>query len=972
MPQSIVGFTTSSGRQGRPEERHPSQHGPLGVAEIDEHWERSPLISSPHEPHRFPKELTDGKTYHTTPYHATDLNEVLTTFQSSAEVGLSKEEAEGRLRRDGPNRLTARRGTPVWLKFVEQFVQPLVIVLIAAAAVSAMLGHTTDALVILAVVLVNSTIGFLQEYRAEQAIAALDALVLTEATVLREGEQHRVPSDQLVVGDVVSVASGDSVPADLRLIAARDLQVEEAALTGESLPVSKKSESLPADVQLGDRVNMAFMGTAVTYGRGRGVVVATGDDTETGRIAGLIGQTQEIATPLTRKIASLSKWLVWIILALAAGLFFIETLRGADLTVTFNAAVALAVGAIPEGLPAAVTVLLAVGVQSLARRRALVRKLPAVETLGSTTIICSDKTGTLTENAMTATRFWAAGTEYTVTGAGYQPEGEFQQSGERLDPSEQPALLACLRVGALCNDSHVVRSGDGTKVEGDPTEAALIVAAEKSPLLPTLSSWHRISEIPFESQNMYMATLHGSSIEQRLLVKGSSDVLIERCINQLNAAGELSRFDPQEAHRKVDELVAQGLRVLCLAERAMPTTALIETADVQQLTFVGLVGMIDPPREAARRSIAQCHCAGIGVKMITGDHAVTASAIAEQLGLQGERNAAGRLRALTGRQLEQLAPEQFAKVAEEVAVFARVAPEQKLLLVDALQRRGHVVAMTGDGVNDAPALKKADLGIAMGKGGTDVARGASAMILTDDNFETIAAAVEEGRGIYDNLVKFIAWTLPTNGGEALVLLAAVIVGTALPVLPVQILWVNMATALLLGVALVFEPKEPGLMERPPRPVDATILDWSLGLRTIVVSSLVAVAAFGLFELSLAQGGSLEQSQTIAVNAIVVVEAGYLFACRSLRLPLWRIGVFSNLWVWLGAGLMLLAQLLFTYTPTMNMLFHTRPITWTWWLYFTIAGTLVCSSLEVYKFLALQCSTPTRHASEKKNTIRGGQ
>src|SRR6056297_1985677 len=616
MPQSIVGFTTSSGRQGRPEERHPSQHGPLGVAEIDEHWERSPLISSPHEPHRFPKELTDGKTYPTTPYHATDLNEVLTTFQSSAEVGLSKEEAEGRLRRDGPNRLTARRGTPAWLKFVEQFVQPLVIVLIAAAVASALLGHPTDALVILAVVLVNSVIGFLQEYRAEQAIAALDALVVTEATVLRESQQYRIPSDQLVVGDVVMVSSGDSVPADLRLFAARDLQVEEAALTGESLPVSKKIALLPADVQLGDRVNMAFAGTAVTYGRGRGIVVATGDNTETGRIAGLIGQTPEIATPLTRKIASLSKLLVWIILGLAAILFLIESLRGADLTKTFNAAVALAVGAIPEGLPAAVTVLLAVGVQSLARRRALVRKLPAVETLGSTTIICSDKTGTLTENAMTATRFWTATTEYSVTGVGYQPEGEFQRSGETLDPKEQPALMACLRVGGLCNDSHLVRSDDDVKVEGDPTEAALTVAAEKASVLSTLSDWRRISEIPFESQNMYMATLHESPTERLLLVKGSSDVLVERCVDQLDAAGELTQLDWQQVHGKVDELAAQGLRVLCLAQRRLPDIDSIGTADVRELTFVGLVGMIDPPREAARLAIAQCHGAGIAVKMI--------------------------------------------------------------------------------------------------------------------------------------------------------------------------------------------------------------------------------------------------------------------------------------------------------------------------------------------------------------------
>lgn len=893
-------------------------------------------------------------------WHALEVGEI-SELLSVSEAGLTETEARRRLEQSGPNRLTPRRGTPAWLKFLEQFMQPLVIVLIGAAVVSALLGHVTDALVIVGVVLVNAIIGFFQEYRAEQAIAALDALVVTEATVIREGKQHRVPSEQLVVGDVVLLSSGDSVPADLRLVRALDLQVEEAALTGESVPVSKSTETLPADINLGDRANMAFAGTAVTYGRGRGIVVATGDDTEAGRIAGLIGRTQEMATPLTRKIASLSKFLVWIILALASALFLIGALRGADLVTTFNAAVALAVGAIPEGLPAAVTVLLAVGVQSLARRRALVRKLPAVETLGSTTVICSDKTGTLTENEMTVTRYWTSGVDYSVTGVGYQPEGEFEQSGEKLDPSQRSALLACLRLGALCNDSHVVRSDEGTKVEGDPTEAALTVAAEKARLLPELSDWKRLAEIPFESQNMYMATLHESSTERLLLVKGSSDVLIDRCTSQLDAVGELTQFDPKSVHQKVDELAAQGLRVLCLAQRALATNDSIGTEDVRELTFVGLVGMIDPPREAARRAIEECHRAGIRVKMITGDHAVTASAIAEELGLRGERTAAGQLRAITGRELEQVAAEELPRVAEDVSVFARVAPEQKLLLVDALQSRGHVVAMTGDGVNDAPALKKADLGIAMGKGGTDVARGASAMILTDDNFETIAAAVEEGRGVYDNLVKFIAWTLPTNGGEALVLLAAVVLGTALPVLPVQILWVNMATALLLGVALVFEPKEPGLMDRPPRPVKAKILDWRLGVRTLIVSALVAIAAFGLFRWSRALPEmSLEQAQTIAVNAIVVVEAGYLFACRSLRLPIWRIGVFSNLWVWGGATLMLLAQLLFTYAPFMNTLFHTEPINWIWWVYFTLAGASVFLLMETYKFFAgRRTSAPQR-------------
>jgi len=905
-----------------------------------------------------------------TPPHSQELDALLATLGADVARGLSEQEAQRRIVQNGPNRMTPPRGTPAWRKLLEQLIQPLVVVLIVAAVVSAVLGHTADALVILAVVLVNSVIGFLQEFRAEKAIAALDAMVETQATVVRGGLQRRIPSEQLVVGDVVLVASGDSVPADLRLLTARELQIEEAALTGESVPASKTPGTLTADVVLADRSNMAFAGTAVTFGRGRGVVVATGDDTETGRIAGLLAETRELVTPLTRRIASFSKLLVWVVLVVAVALFAIEAVRGASLTATFNAAVALAVGAIPEGLPAAVTVLLAVGVQSLARRRALVRKLPAVETLGSTTVICSDKTGTLTENQMTVRCYWTAGGEYEVSGVGYDPSGEFRRGGELVVPEHEPPLLACLRVGALCNDTSIVRDASGARVQGDPTEAALQVAAEKAGLAPALEAWQRHAEIPFESQHMYMATVHERADARLILVKGSSDALLERCGFALDAAGARTALDSRAIERKVEELAARGLRVLCLAQRELqsPVHAL-EHEDIGDLTFVGLVGMIDPPRASARASVAACRAAGIRVKMITGDHAVTAAAIAEQLGLEGARDSSGRLRAVSGRELEQIPPERLPAVAEDVAVFARVAPEQKLNLVDALQSRGHVVAMTGDGVNDAPALKKADLGIAMGKGGTDVARSAAAMILTDDNFETIAAAVEEGRGVYDNLVKFITWTLPTNGGEALVLLAALAVGTALPVLPVQILWVNMATALLLGVALVFEPKEPGLMQRPPRPVQAKLLDGPLGLRTLAVSVMVAGAAFGMFEWSVeVLGESLEEARTVAVNAIVVVEAAYLFACRSLRQPLWRIGVFGNRWVWLGASCMLLAQLLFTYLPVMNTLFHTAPIRWAWWMYFTVAGLAVLAVVEGYKVVAPRWRRSLRGAQTHESPV----
>jgi Ca2+-transporting ATPase len=884
-----------------------------------------------------------------TTWHALDEAAVLAAVESSP-TGLTGAEAARRLERDGPNRLTERRGASWLKKLLEQFLQPLVVVLIGAAGLSIFLGDYVDAAVIGAVVLVNGIIGFIQEHRAEQSIAALSKTIVTQATALRDGRLQRVPSEQLVRGDIVALQSGDTVPADLRLIEVKDLKVEEAALTGESVPSEKAVGVLPENTTVGDRDNLVFAGSPVTYGQARGVVVAVGDDTETGRIAGLMAATNALETPLTRRIAQLSRLLVWLILGVAGSLLVVEWARGSSLADTFNAAVALAVGAIPEGLPAAVTILLAVGVSAMAKRGALIRRLPAVETLGSTTVICSDKTGTLTENQMTVTQVLANGVGYHVTGVGFDAPGEFQREGQRVEVASSQALLETVRAGALCNDTRLVQADGGSRVEGDPTEAALLVAARKAGLdEAALHPWVRRDVVPFESQHMYMATLHAAPQGTVLYVKGSSDALLHRCVDRLEADGQRGAFDAQAAHRDVERLAAEGLRVLVVARRELPaTTEDVTHDDVHTLTFLGLVGMIDPPRPEAKRAIATCLAAGVKVKMITGDHAVTASAIASELGMDGARDEAGRLKAVTGKQLAEVPKEQLPGLADEVAVFARVAPEQKLQLVQALQAKGHVVAMTGDGVNDAPALKQADIGVAMGKNGTDVARSASAMILTDDNFATIEAAVEEGRGIYDNLVKFIAWTLPTNGGEGVVLLVAVLLGTELPVLPVQILWVNLATALLLGTSLIVEPHEPGLMSRPPRSVSAPILDRNLGVRTLLVSLGMGAMAFGLFEWAQAQGLSDAQARTIAINTIVVVEVGYLFACRSLRLPLWKLGLFTNKGVWLGAAAMLLAQLALTYLPVMNRLFHTEPIDWWWWGVVSLCGLVVFVLAEVKK------------------------
>jgi magnesium-transporting ATPase (P-type) len=888
------------------------------------------------------------------PWHTLAADKVLRRLGTDFQQGLSTEEVERRQAEFGLNQMTARRGTPAWVKFLQQFNQALVYILLAATVVSAALGEWVDAAVIFGVVFVNAIIGFIQESKAERAIEALAKMVRTEATVRRDGRKQRVPSAELVPGDVVLLQSGDAVPADLRLVEVRNLQVEEAALTGESVPVEKKTDALPADTVLGDRKNLAFAGTLVTYGQAEGVVVATGDRTEMGRIATMISEAVDISTPLTRKIAQFSRLLLYVILGLATLAFLVGVLRGESVADMFMAAVALAVGAIPEGLPAAVTITLAIGVARMAKRHAIIRKMPAVETLGSTTVICSDKTGTLTENQMTVSRVWAGGRMFEVTDGGYEANGEIRSAGHKVDPGKNTALEETLLAGLLCNDSQLVRKEGRLQVEGDPTEAALIVAAQKAGLekAATETRLPRADVIPFESEHMYMATLHRAGDGQVIYVKGSVERLLERCDNALDAQGNETPLDAAAVQRVVEELAAQGLRVLAFARRRVrPNHTSLTHDDVAGgLTLLGLQGMIDPPRAEAIRAVANCQSAGIEVKMITGDHKGTAVAIARQLGLRGGKGSHGEVVALTGRELDEIPDEQFPEAAERAAVFARVAPEQKLRLVQALQKRGHIVAMTGDGVNDAPALKQADIGVAMGITGTDVAKGAADMILTDDNFASIEAAVEEGRNVFDNLTKFIAWTLPTNGGEGLIILAAILVGTALPILPVQLLWVNMSTALLLGLMLVFEPKEKDLMARPPRDPKQPILTRGLILRIVVVSLLMTLGGFGLFEWEERLGTSVAESRTIVVNVIVMVEVFYLLNCRSLTRSFFLLGVFTNPWVMGGVAAMLGAQLLFTYAPFMNKLFHSAPIRGTAWLEILAVGAVVFVAVELKKWI----------------------
>lgn len=890
--------------------------------------------------------------------HVCDLpvEDVAHLLEVDPEKGLSAFEVKHRLEHFGPNRVTAKKSTGPIVRFLLQFHNPLVYILLAAAATTALLHEWVDAFVILGVVLVNAVIGFVQEAKAEEAIESLKRLVHTEATVLREGKRRRVPSMELVPGDLVLLQSGDRVPADLRLARVRDLKIDESALTGESLPVAKGSGPLAEDTPLADRVNMAYAGTMVTYGQGQGLIVATGDKTETGRIAHLVSEAVDLETPLTRKISTFSKVMLFVILALAASTFAVGLLRAQPALDTFMAAVALAVGAIPEGLPAAVSITLAIGVNRMARRRAIIRKLPAVETLGSTTVICSDKTGTLTENQMTVQRIFAGGETYELTGVGYAPTGEIVRVGGGGDDTGDAALVECLTAGLLCNDSSLAEGEEGWFVEGDPTEGALIVAAVKGRLSQedVRAERPRIDVLPFESHRQCMATLHDAGKDQPRIayVKGSVEKVLERCSGTLMNNGKNGSLDRNLIHQTAERLAGDGLRVLALARGDLPPGADKVECEILEagLVFLGLQAMMDPPRPEAMDAIAACQRAGIRIKMITGDHCMTATAIAAKMGIQDRIDTEGpACSGVTGKDLSEVSDEDILDVAENTSVFARVAPDQKLRLVDALQARGHVVAMTGDGVNDAPALKQADIGIAMGRSGTDVAREAADMLLTDDNFASIQAAVEEGRGVFDNLTKFIVWTLPTNLGEGLVILAAIFTGSMLPILPVQILWINMTTAVCLGLMLAFEPKEAGIMDRPPRDPRAPILTRDIVGRLVVAAGIMLVSAFGLFQWLTLEGAELSEARTAAVNVFVVVELFYLFNCRSLSRPTVRLGLFSNRWIVLGVGTMVLLQLLFTYLPTMNRFFDSSPIRWVAWGWILVAGIATYGVVEAEKW-----------------------
>lgn len=892
-------------------------------------------------------------------HHALSAHEVVLLLETDVSRGLSDHEAQRRLERFGPNELAAASGGGPLLRLLSQFHHPLIYILLVAGSVTLALGEEVDAVVIFGVVLVNAAIGFVQESRAEAALDALRAMVTTRARIRRDGQERTIESAQIVPGDVVLIEAGDKVPVDLRLVRVAELQIDESALTGESVPVAKDEVLLDDHTPMADRRNMVYSGSLVSIGTGLGVAVATGAQTELGAIHRLVGTAESLATPLTRKLTWFSKILTVAILSLAAATFAIGVFRGEEAAEMMTAAVALAVGAIPEGLPAAFTITLAIGVSRMARHGAVIRRMPAVETLGSTTVVCADKTGTLTENQMTVRVVWTPDTLADVTGSGYQPDGTVRdETGATVDLQRNAAMRWTLVAGGACNDARMHERDGKWDVLGDPTEAAMLVAAAKAGVQHESldSELCRIATMPFSSEHQYMATLHEQQddtgvVRRVVLVKGAYERVLQLCESEMGPDGGLRPLNAQAATERADGLAAEGLRVLATAVGYLePDAEFTRDALRGVLALSGIQAMLDPPRPSAIEAVRICHTAGIDVKMITGDHAATATAIAQKVGILAAQNDTDvRSDAvLTGTELAALDPADFTAAVARASVFARVSPEQKLRLVEALQSRGDVVAMTGDGVNDAPALQQADVGVAMGLGGTEVAKDAADMVLLDDDFATIEAAIEEGRGVFDNLTKFIVWTLPTNMAEGLVILVAIMLGTTLPIIPAQILWINMTTAVALGLMLAFEPKEEGIMERPPRDPKTPLLTGALGARIMLVSAMLVGGSWWMFNWEQDAGASLEEARTAALNLFVVVEAFYLFSCRSLTQPAWRLGFFSNKWIIVGVTTQAVGQLAITYVPFMNTVFQTAPIGVGVWLRILAVATLASVVVSVDK------------------------
>ena len=883
------------------------------------------------------------------PVHSVDAQRVVLDLDSAA-TGLTPAQAAERLAQHGPNRIGQVAPTRVWMRVLRQFNNLLIYVLLVAAFVTLWLRDYLDAAVILGVVVINAIIGFVQEGKAERALDAVRAMLASRATVLRGGDRHEIDAVDLVPGDVVLLESGARVPADLRLLRAKNLRIDEAALTGESVPSEKDAAPVADDAPLGDRLSMAFAGTTVAVGQASGVVVATASQTEIGKIGTLVSDVSSLATPLTRRLDQFARQITLVILVVGVFTYlyghFVGGIPALDL---FLVVVGLAVAAIPEGLPAIVTITLAIGTAAMARQRAVVRRLPAVETLGSVSVICTDKTGTLTRNEMTAVRVMLASRTLDVTGAGYAPEGGFHQGGTALDAMQDAELQRLARCALLCNDAQLHHTPTGGWVlAGDPTEGALLSLALKAELdLQAMSALTpRVDEIPFESEHRFMATLHHDHAGRVFaLLKGAPERVLSLCASD-TAGGPLESAAWQA---RMDEAASQGQRVLALAECDLPAgTVTLTMHDITaRFTLLGLVGLMDPPRAEAVSAVEECRRAGIRVIMITGDHAVTAAAIGLAIGLRDGQP-------LTGAEIDQLDDAALTLRLEQTDVVARASPEHKLRLVATLQSGGQLVAMTGDGVNDAPALKAADVGVAMGQRGTDAAREAADLVLTDDNVATIAAAVREGRTVFDNIKKSLLFVLPTNGGEAGLILAAVFAGMAMPVTAAQILWINMVTSITLDISLAFEPAERGVMQRAPRPANEPLITRWMLVRVVFVSLLIMGAAFFVFNWQLARGGSLEMARTTVINSVVLGEIVYLFNVRHFTASALTRDTWMGNPVAVGTcAITLVLQMLMTYAPPMQRLFGTAPLdAGSWGVIAALAGGIFLA-VEAEKWLLRQ-------------------
>ncbi|MEE9492015.1 MAG: cation-transporting P-type ATPase [Gammaproteobacteria bacterium] len=889
-------------------------------------------------------------------WHTENAKAVLASLDTNPD-GLCRKEIADRLTKHGQNRLpeAATRGPLV--RFFYQFHNVLIYVLIAASAVTAILGHWVDAGVILGVVLINAVIGFVQEGKAENALRAIRQMLSPHAMVMRDGRKMTIQAEEVVPGDIVLLQSGDKVPADLRLFRVKGLQIQESVLTGESVAVEKTIDPVALDAVIGDRCCMAYSGTLVTHGQGGGVVVATGAQTELGHISTLVAGVETVTTPLLRQMAQFGRWLTVAILMIAAITFAFGVLvHDYAIAEMYLAAVSLAVAAIPEGLPAIMTITLAIGVQRMAQRNAIIRRLPAVETLGAVTVICSDKTGTLTRNEMTVRTIVTGGNLFELSGTGYDPHGAISLANRDVLPEERPLLLEVLRAAVLCNDASLEQDNNAWVVNGDPMEGALLVAGLKTGLdIEEEGKHYPLTDlIPFESEHRFMATLHHSHTgDAFVFLKGAPERVLDMCTLQRAFDGD-QPLDRDYWLTHIEAMAERGQRVLAIAARPVSSDKLeLKFSDVEYgLTMLGMFGLIDPPREEAIEAVRSCDMAGIRVKMITGDHGTTARAIARQLKLVNTDDV------LTGQELELMSEEELNQKVLDVDVYARVSPEHKLLLVKRLQEQGLIVAMTGDGVNDAPALKRADVGTAMGKNGTEAAKEAAEMVLADDNFASIALAVEEGRTVYDNLRKAILFILPTNGGEALIILAAILFGfQQLPLTPVQILWVNMITAVTLALSLAFEPPEQNVMRRSPRDAHAPMLTSHLIWRVTFVSIILMSGTFGLFIWDMERGVSIEHARTVAVNTLVMFEIFYLFNSRYITASVFNwAGLTGNRYVLIAIGVLIIFQLGFTYLAPMQSLFGTTAIDFNIWLRILLVSSSVLFLVELEKYFVCNMKT----------------